>query len=106
VGAGRLTGKTIAFAVASEGVEQVELTGPWDTVVEAGGQPILVSLRPGKVQAFNHLDKGDEFTVDKTFEQVAASDFDALMLPGGVANPDALRMDANAVAFVRRFLPG
>lgn len=80
MGAGRLTGKTIAFAVASEGVEQVELTGPWDTV--AGGQPILVSLRPGKVQAFNHLDKGDEFTVDKTFEQVAASDFDALMLPG------------------------
>ncbi len=103
MGAGQLNGKTIAFAVANEGVEQVELTGPWDTVVEAGGRPVLVSLEPGKVQAFNHLDKGDVFTVDKTFEQVAVGDFDALVLPGGVANPDALRMDASAVAFVKGF---
>lgn len=103
MGAGQLDGKRVAFAIANEGVEQVELTGPWDAVVVAGGHPVLVSIKPGKVQAFNHLDKGDEFSVDKTFEQVAVDEFDALMLPGGVSNPDALRTDATAVAFVKSF---
>jgi len=103
VGAGQLDGMRVAFAVANEGVEQVELTVPWDAVVGAGGQPVLVSGKPGTVQAFNHLDKGEEFPVDKTFEQVSVGDFDALVLPGGVANPDALRMDATAVGFVKSF---
>ena len=103
MGAGQLDGMRVAFAVANEGVEQVELTLPWDAVVGAGGQPVLVSGKPGTVQAFNHLDKGEEFPVDKTFEQVSAGDFDALVLPGGVANPDALRMDATAVGFVKSF---
>ena len=98
-----LTGKTIAFVTASEGIEQVELTEPWKAVEEAGGTPRLVSSELGKVQCFHHLDKGDTFDVDVTFEQAQVSDFDALVLPGGVANPDALRLDADAVAFVRGF---
>jgi protease I len=100
--ADQLTGKKIAF-LAAEGVEQVELTEPWKAVEQAGGTPELVSLEPGEVQAFNHLDKGDTFDVDKTVEEASASDYDGLVLPGGVANPDFLRSDENAVAFVRGF---
>src|SRR4051812_30009983 len=96
-----LNGKTIAFVTALEGVEQVELTEPWRAVEEAGGTPRLVSSEKGKVQCFHHLDKGDAFEVDATFDEVQVSDFDALVLPGGVANPDALRLDSDAVAFVR-----
>lgn len=98
-----LSGKTVAFLVAHEGVEQVELTEPWDAVKNAGARPELVSITAGQVQGFNHLDKADTFPVDKTVDQVSADDYDALVLPGGVANPDALRMNERAVAFARGF---
>lgn len=94
---------TIAFAVANEGVEQVELAQPWKAVKDAGGSPKLISLEPGQVQAFNHLDKADTFDVDQTFQDADAGTYDALVLPGGVANPDALRTDATAVSFIRSF---
>ncbi len=81
-----LVNKTVAFAVAGEGIEQVELTEPWKAVEQAGGTPKLLSVQPGSVQAFNHLDKGDTFDVDTTFDQADAGDYDALVLPGGVAN--------------------
>jgi deglycase len=92
-----------AFLVAPEGVEQVELTAPWEALTRAGEAPRLVSTAPGEIQAYNHLDKGDTFPVDATVDQVSADDFDLLVLPGGVANPDALRMDEQAVAFIRGF---
>src|SRR4051794_1128964 len=97
-----LNGKTIAF-LATEGVEQVELTEPWKAVESAGGKPELISLEDGEVQAFNHLDKADTFAVDKTVKDADSSDYDGLVLPGGVANPDFLRMDEDAVGFVRGF---
>jgi protease I len=98
-----LTGKTVAFLVAPEGIEQIELTEPWKAVQEAGGTPKLVSTQAGEVQAFEHLDKADTFVVDVTVDQAAVDDFDAMVLPGGVANPDALRMDDGAVALVKAF---
>jgi protease I len=98
-----LNDRTIAFLVAPEGVEQVELTEPWQAVDKAGGSPRLVSTDSGSVQAFNHLDKGDRFDVDVTAAEADPGDFDGLVLPGGVANPDFLRTDADAVAFVRGF---
>jgi protease I len=97
-----LKGKKIAF-LAAEGVEQVELTEPWKAVEEAGGSPELISVEDGEVQAFNHLDKADTFSVDKTAKDADASDYDGLVLPGGVANPDFLRTDEDAVRFVRGF---
>jgi deglycase len=97
-----LKGKKIAF-LAAEGVEQVELTEPWKAVEQAGGSPELISVEDGEVQAFNHLDKADTFPVDKTAKAADASDYDGLVLPGGVANPDFLRTDADAVRFVRAF---
>ncbi len=100
---GKLDGKKIAFLVAPEGVEQVELTEPWKAVQGAGGTPELVSTDSGSIQAFNHLDKADTFDVDKTVSEADASDYDGLVLPGGVANPDFLRMDEGAVAFARAF---
>jgi protease I len=93
----------IAFLTATEGIEQVELTEPWAAVETAGGAPVLVSTEPGEVQAFHHLDKADTFPVDRVVGEVSAADFDGLVLPGGVANPDALRMDEKAVAFVKAF---
>jgi protease I len=101
--ADKLQGRRIAFLAAPEGVEQVELTEPWQAVEGEGGTPELISTEPGEVQAFNHLDKGDTFPVDRTVADAEASDYDALVLPGGVANPDFLRMDEDAVAFVRAF---
>jgi protease I len=101
--AGSLEGRRIAFLVASEGIEQVELTEPWKAVLEAGGTPELVSPEAGEVQAFNHLDKADTFKVDRTTADADPSDYDGLVLPGGVANPDNLRMHADAVAFARGF---
>jgi protease I len=98
-----LNGKRIAFLVANEGVEQIELTEPWKAVEEAGGDPELISLEPGEVQAFNHLDKGDTFEVDRTVEDARESDYDGLVLPGGVANPDFLRANDKAVSFTRSF---
>jgi protease I len=99
-----LTGKTIAFLVAGEGIEQVELTEPWAAVEEAGGTARLLSPQSGKVQAFHHLDKADTFAVDTVIAEADPSSYDGLVLPGGVANPDALRMDEDAVAFVREFV--
>jgi protease I len=101
--AGKLNGKRIAFLVANEGVEQVELTDPWKAVEDEGASPELVSLESGKVQAFNHLDKADTFDVDRTVSDASADDYDALVLPGGVANPDFLRSDEDAIAFARAF---
>ena len=98
-----LSGKTIAFLVAAEGIEQVELTEPWQAVIDAGGTPRLVSPQQGQVQAYNHLDKGDLFDVDVTVDSADAAQYDALVLPGGVVNPDALRTDATAVAFTKSF---
>jgi protease I len=96
--------KSVAFLVAAEGIEQVELTEPWKAVTDAGHEAVLVSPESGEVQMFNHLDKGDTQRVDRTVSEVKAEDFDALVLPGGVANPDALRMDKDAVALVRDFV--
>ena len=96
--------KKVAFLVAGEGIEQVELTQPWEAVEQAGAQPVLISLTEGTVQAFNHLDKGDTFGVDVTVAQADIDHYAALVLPGGVANPDALREDQTAVAFVSDFV--
>lgn len=98
-----LNGKRVAFMVAPEGAEQVELTEPWKAVQEAGGQPELVSTKSGSIQAFNHLDKADTFPVDKVVSDASPDDYDALVLPGGVANPDMLRISPDAVRFVRGF---
>jgi protease I len=100
----RIDGTQVAFLVAAEGIEQVELTEPWKAVEQAGGTPRLVSPEAGKVQAFNHLDKADTFEVDVAVSDADPSSFDALVLPGGVANPDALRTDPDAVAFVKAFV--
>jgi protease I len=98
-----LSGKTIAFLVGPEGIEQVELTEPWKAVQDAGGTPQLVSTDSGTVQGFNHLDKADTFDVDATVQGKSAADYDGLVLPGGVANPDFLRMQPEAVAFAKSF---
>jgi deglycase len=100
----QLQGRTVAFLVASEGIEQVELTGPWQAVEQAGGTPRLLSPESGSVQAFNHLDKADTFEVDQTVADADPASYDALVLPGGVANPDALRTDKGAVDFIRAFV--
>ena len=99
-----LKGKTIAFLVANEGIEQVELTEPWKAVQQAGGDPKLISLKAGKAQAFNHLDKADTFDVDETVDKATAERYDGLVLPGGVANPDRLRAEPKAVAFAKAFV--
>jgi protease I len=100
--AGKLDGKRVAF-MATDGVEQVEFTEPWKAVEDAGGTPELISLEDGQIQGFNHLDKADTFDVDRVVSDANESDYDALVLPGGVANPDALRTDEDAVAFARAF---
>jgi len=97
-----LTGKRIAF-LATDGVEQIELTDPLDAVKQAGASPELVSIKTGKIQGWNHDKKGKKFTVDKTVNEVSAEDYDGLVLPGGVMNPDSLRMNDEAVDFVRDF---
>src|SRR5256714_14350271 len=84
-------------------VEQVELTEPWKAVQDEGATPELVSLEEGEIQGFNHYDRADTFKVDRTVEEASADNYDGLMLPGGVGNPDTLRMDENAVSFVRDF---
>jgi protease I len=98
-----LRGKTIAFLVAPDGVEQVELTEPWKAIEQAGGTPCLISTNPGHIQARNHLERADTFPVDRTVDEVTEADFHALVLPGGVANPDYLRTRPRAVAFVASF---
>jgi protease I len=98
----KLEGKRVAF-LATDMVEQVELTEPWKAVRDEGARVELISLEEGKIQGFNHYDKADEFAVDRTVEEASASDYDALVIPGGVGNPDEMRGDENAVAFVREF---
>ena len=98
----KLNGKKIAF-LATDGFEQVELTQPWESIKNAGAQVELISLETGEIQGFNHTDKGDTFKVDKTVEDVSASDYNGLVLPGGVHNPDALRINEKAVKFIKAF---
>jgi deglycase len=98
----RLQDKKVAF-VATDGVEQVELTEPWKAVEDEGGTPELISIESGEIQGFDHLDKDQTFAVDRTVDQANADDYDGLVLPGGVANPDRLRTDENVVRFVRSF---
>jgi protease I len=85
-------------------VEQVELAEPWKAVEEAGGTPELVSLEQGEIQAFDHYDKADTFPVDRVVSEASADDYDGLVLPGGVGNPDTLRTDEDAVRFARTFV--
>jgi protease I len=99
----RLQGKKIAFLTANEGVEQVELTEPMQAVREAGAEAELLAPEAGEVQAFNHLDKGDTFQADRAVGDADPSEYDGLVLPGGVANPDQLRMKPEALEFVRGF---
>jgi protease I len=96
-----LDGKRVAFLTANEGVEQVELTSPWETVTAAGATAVHVAPEVGPVQAFNHLDKGDEFEATVASSDVDVDDVDVLVLPGGVANPDQLRQDDASVGLVR-----
>ena len=100
--ADKLQGKRVAF-LATDMVEQVELTEPWQAVKNEGATPELISLEEGEIQGFNHYDKADKFKVDRTVEEASADDYDALVIPGGVGNPDAMRMDENAVKLVRDF---
>jgi protease I len=99
----RLSGKRVAF-LATDGVEQVELTDPWDIIKEAGAEVDLVSIKSGDIQAVEHMDKRKMFPVDRTVEEARAEDYDGLVIPGGVANPDKMRVDPRAVAFVRAFV--
>jgi protease I len=99
----RLQGKKIAFLTANEGVEQVELTEPMRAVREAGAETELLAPEAGEVQAFNHLDKGETFDVDRTVGDADPGEYDGLVLPGGVANPDQLRTKPEALEFVRGF---
>ena len=96
--------KKIAFLVASEGIEKAELVEPWQAVMDAGHSPVLISPEDGEVQLFEHLDKANTQLVDVTVSRARVDDYDALVLPGGVANPDRLRMDEGAVSFVRDFI--
>jgi protease I len=96
--------KKIAFLTASEGIERVELTDPWAAVTDAGHTAELLSPESGEVQLFDHLDKAETRVVDVTVADADVADYDALVLPGGVANPDALRLDEGAVAFIKAFV--
>lgn len=93
----------VAFLTANEGVEQVELTEPWSALENSGFEPVLIAPEAGKVQAFDHLDKADSFEADLSAADADVGDYAALVLPGGVANPDKLRMDPDGVEFARSF---
>jgi protease I len=99
----QLNGKRVAFLVAQEGVEEVELTEPWRAVEEAGGRPELIAPEQGEVQAFNHLDKAGSFTARKAMFEAQPGEYDAVVLPGGVANPDQLRLQPAAIEFLKQF---
>jgi deglycase len=98
----KLQGKKIAF-IATDMVEEVELTEPWKAVEQAGGTPELISMETGEIQAFNHYDKSKTYKVDKDFSSARVNDYDGLVIPGGVGNPDTMRADDDAVEFVRSF---
>lgn len=97
-----IAGKKVAFLL-TDGVEQVELTSPWNAVKEAGGQAVLVSPKSGKLQGYAGREKGGTFAVDLPVAEANAADFDALVIPGGVVNADHLRVDKDAQAFARAF---
>src|SRR6476661_8806589 len=99
----RLKGRKVAI-LATDGVEQVELVEPRKALDAAGAETHLISPKPGTIQAVNHDEKGDQFPVDRVLSEAHPSDYDALLLPGGVKNPDTLRMDQKAVQFVREFM--
>ena len=99
-----MTDKKIAFLVATEGIEKAELVEPWQAVMNAGHSPVLICPEDGEVQLFEHLDKANMQAVDVTVSRARVDDYDALVLPGGVANPDRLRTDEGAVSFVREFI--
>ena len=101
--ASQLTGRKVAF-LATDGVEQVEFTAPWNALRQAGAEVQLLSDKTGEIQAVNHQEKGDKFQVDGPIAGASARDFDALVLPGGVAHPDKLRTNKDAVQFVREFM--
>jgi protease I len=90
----------VAFLVANEGIEQSELIGPWKAVMNAGGKPDLVAPKPGLAGTMQHLEKAGRFPVDRLTKDVRIDDYDAVVLPGGVANPDLLRQDDAAVGFL------
>jgi protease I len=98
--ANELQGMRIAF-IATDGVEQIELTEPWKAVEQAGGEPHLLSIKQGEIQGMNHMDKGDQFPVDTLVSDADPTDYEGLVLPGGVANPDFLRMNEDAVRWIR-----
>jgi protease I len=98
-----LNGKTIAFLVAQEGVEEVELTEPWKAVEQAGGEPVLIAPESGEVQSFEHLDKSNTYPVDETLADADPDDYAGVVLPGGVANPDQLRTESRAIEFLQKF---
>jgi protease I len=97
-----LKGKKIAI-IAAEMVEQIELVEPRRALEKAGATTELISMKPGEIQAFDHFDKADKQKVDHSIDDVDASDYDALMIPGGVGNPDLMRGDKRMVAFTRAF---
>jgi len=99
----KLSGKRVAFLVAPEGIEQVELTEPRQALDDAGATTQVVSPADGSIKAWQHDHWGDEIDVDIPLADASADDFDALLLPGGVMNPDRLRQDERAVRFVRQF---
>jgi len=100
--ANELSGRRVAILV-TDGFEQVEMTKPREALKQAGAQTLLISPKPKEVQGWNHHEKGDKFAVDKALDAVKAHDYDALLLPGGVANPDRLRIIPEAVQFVHDF---
>jgi protease I len=101
--ADELNGCTVAVLVANEGVEQIEMTEPVKALERAGAKVELIAPEKDKIQAFDHLDKADTFAADKAVADVSADDYDALVLPGGVANPDQLRTNKDAVDFTKAF---
>jgi len=100
--AGKLDGKKVAILV-TDGFEQVEMTKPREALNQAGAETKIVSLKPGKIQGMQHADKGDKFDVDLTLDEARPEEFDALMIPGGLMNPDALRSNDDALEFTRHF---
>jgi protease I len=98
-----LSEKKVAFLVAQEGVEEIELTEPWKAIEQAGGEPVLIAPESGEVQAFEHLDKSKTYPVDVTLGEADPGDYAGVVLPGGVANPDQLRTEADAIDFLQRF---
>lgn len=99
----KLEGRSVLF-IAADGVEQVELTQPWEALEKAGAKLTLAAPKAGAIQGVNGMEKGDTFTADRALADVSAADFDALVIPGGVANPDKLRMEKKAVDLVRDFI--